>query len=537
MDYKSATHGTHKSIDIHEKIMEYPIYNMALDEDEEKYNKQRYLNFFSNESELLLQSIGYFVGRYKDITSITEPSPSIIFPYQFLERLLSLMNNYLPDKDHSIKILSTRLVRKILNLKSRMVDDLNKAGLTSWIENNFPRNDSVRICYKFLRHNRDLQIFLLQKSPSVLEQISDFDLKTQMNLYTSLIYKIHENLPKYYVYFLNKPISVFHLYSNEHQVKTRISILNAFYTFNEASLQNMILTIELNYLLMLRDQILPESPKNQNPEEKEVEEEENNHNRNHTINQPSNSQRNISDNNCCCRSAPCIHNQNRHITNNMKNENPFFAVQIKKYIPMDQLTQIELIIILRILILFCADPPNTSDYLIENNFVPWIINLYHSNQKLQGKRTLSVFLEFLGDLAFYSPLFFDIPHILVFIYEVLQDFDNFRANDKVTAIRLVFIILNNCPNFFFGKLLNDLFYNMLFLNINLTDNEDRLFVLHAVLRVFNECPPDHLQSLCENSLQNEDLCIYLEESQSECEECGKVVELILQRIHQFDEEC
>lgn len=425
----------------------------------------------TDESALLSQSLGYLISYLKD------------YPIQlnslFIQRLMKLLfkNKFDPDN----RVLAFRLISKILNYDTDMIESLLNYNLLDLIAKNYPEKYALKFCTKLCRHSQEIQETFL-KEETFFYQLDDIDylgkdiIKIYANFFSSLVRNIGENLPEKYFDFCYKMVR--HLVSES---TVRLAIIKALLTLIQASEEYEIKMIERQTFFEIRDRIKP----------------------------------------------------NDELENKSKEE----IEQIKKTnLFMEDITKLEISNLIEIFILLSK---NHSDFLIENDFIDWFICFYHQNENFYlkyAKKIICPYATFLGDLAFYNEKIFQHPLYLGQVLEILEKFDDYHFQIKVSLLRLIYVLFYRAPFDASFQLKENDAHLILFRNISFTDFSDRLMVLNVCYNIFKNCPEDKISDLCQFAQHDLDFVDFLKGDHPENDDSQKVAELILQQLYQFDED-
>ena len=450
--------------------------------------KDRYREFIESEDEVTLTtSLAYFYLILKENL--------LILKDDFIDKLMTYLLKKRFSSDNIT--ISLKLISKILNFNTGMIDSLLEYGLINLIERYYPNIYSLKFCTKLSKYRPALKQKFLEDG-CFFYKIEDFemceaDFKLYAKFFSSLVKNVYEDLPSRYFDFCNFLVKNLVDLVNEDSV--RYSIITAFLTLIQASSSYVDEMIERNTFILLKDAIRSKE------ESEELED----------------------------------------ISNN-------------EILYMEDITKREVINILQILIVLVNDESkNYSQYLIENGFIEWIYSFYQQNKEFQNiqrnddgdlinekqfdrKKVMNSYLEFLGDLALYDKSIFQHPLYIQQIYDILEHFDIYHYQTKTSIIRLLCILFDCAPDEIFPQLLDNQFHLIFLQYISYTDSSDRMKVLSACLKIFRNCPSDMISDLCDSAKNDEDFIDFLEKDEPDDDNSQRFANLILGTIHQFDDD-
>ena len=442
----------------------FPLFYTNYSDDQTR--KIRYYNFFSNNPNEVIQSLGFFLSHFKDIPSGSQAP--VIFPFDFIQKLYFLFL----QKDFPCRKEAFRLICKILNYQTTMINDLLSVGIMNYIGSNFPSNETYKLCFKLAKIDRELQFKFYNDNILFMNQsqLNRINIKYRVRLFDSLINKIYDSIDDKYFDFCYGMINSLSQLKDEFDESTRFAIIHSFNTLSETSISSMLKIIQKNILVCMRDQILE----------------------------------------CDL---------------------------------MKEMSKRELLEIVYILTRFVKNPPNLSQYIIENGFIEWILLLIASNAAFESKRLFSNLLTFFAESIYNNHNSMQNPELIDYLFQIFPQYDSFNFTVKNSLNHLLYTLILKSSDDLFYQILSRNFHLKILNNANIADIPSQIDMLNAILRIYDQCPVELLNELCEESLQNEDLIKYLEDvintknanyqnSSNESNTPIHLAQLILQKIHQ-----
>lgn len=462
----------------------------------------------SSKYDILLNKISYYYYQYKD-----DICP--IYGEQFCRKLMQLLisssnkalfkddlqegnSEYIINqKNETIKENILNLISKILNHNSEMIDSLLRHGLNEFIDNCFPDVYSLKYCIKISKHRKEKQKSFIANNTLFYNQDkitwNRREIKLYSKFFSSIVKNVYQGIPEPYFDFCHFLIENYDTFPDlnedgphhEYDSSTRVAILTSLLTLIQASGDYVNEMLKRGTFDCLRIKF-----KSKNDEE-------------------------------------------------IKELSPKEICNIYSYyLFIEDVSKREILLIFQILTVLANDE-NYSQYLITNGFIDLIFNFYEENKHFHiksKKKVLCAYLVLLGDMVFKNQNTFFHPRFMDKIMDLKLNFEEYHYKAKTAIFRLLYIIFDRAPIQIFNMFISNDFHLIFLEYIDYTDISDRLHVLNACLKIFSNCPKHLLQGLCESALASADFIGFLMQEQPTNDDSQKIADLILQRIHQFDEQ-